>query len=130
MGVKQEMEGSIHVLTNEEENAINSAATECYLNSVEHGFWDNIDRPIDNVRPHNSYVIPTKLMLVVSELAEAMEADRNELDFEEHFGEELADVCIRIFDLATFLQIPIGTHIARKMEVNAGRGRMHGGKRY
>jgi len=67
-----------------------------------------------------------KLMLVVSELAEAMEADRKDLMDDKlphrHGREvELADAVIRIFDLAGGYSMDLGGAIAEKLAYNAQR---------
>ena len=79
-----------------------------------------------------------RLMLIDTEVAEAAEAVRHG-DWE-NFEEELADVCIRAFDLYTQLRktIPddgraqgagsLEQAIINKMERNRKRGHMHGGK--
>src|SRR3990167_5408148 len=62
--------------------------------------------------------VPEKLMLVVTELAEAMEAYREKNPTGEtiiHFEEELADVAIRLFDLCGGLGIDLRKSIASKM---------------
>ena len=64
------------------------------------------------------------LMYVVTELAEAMESWRD--NNREHFGEELADAVIRIFDMTTALGINIELEIEKKMEKNWLRSRNHG----
>jgi NTP pyrophosphatase (non-canonical NTP hydrolase) len=74
-------------------------------------------------------IVGTKLMLTVSELAEALEEMRDK-GVDTHgnhgsFGEELADAVIRIFDLADMLRIPIGDEVIRKMLKNADRPHMH-----
>lgn len=94
-----------------------------------------------------------KLMLIVSEVSEAMEADRkseyylpktdNEHDerlndeewnvwFENFvkntFQDEMADAVIRIFDLCESKGIDIEWHIKRKMRYNSTRPHMHGKK--
>ena len=91
------------------------------------------------------------LMLIVSELSEALEADRNNrfadteaciflLDeckgvfgddlFKKHikdtFEDEISDVFLRLFDLCGYLEIPIEKHIAAKMEYNKNRLHKHG----
>lgn len=70
----------------------------------------------------------TLLMLMVSELAEAMEADRK--GDEENFKEELADTVIRIFDYCGAKNIDLEDAILKKIEVNKGREFKHGGKKY
>lgn len=82
------------------------------------------------------------LMLCVSELAEAMEADRKNLNDDKlchrpGLEVELADCLIRIFDLAGGLNIDLGGAFAEKMSYNATRKdhtlehrRGENGKRY
>lgn len=101
---------------------INTLVRRCYENSKDHGFWDGLDV---NANPH---AVAVKLMLITSEVAEAMEADRNTDG--ENLREELADICIRVFDLAGALGFNLEQSIIHKMKVNEGRPRMHGGKRY
>lgn len=90
------------------------------------------------------------LMLTVSELGEALEADRkgrhaktgdldqylwhgNDEQFKatvkDTFEDEIADVIIRLFDLCGYLDIEIDRFIEAKMRYNAGREPLHG-KRY
>lgn len=70
----------------------------------------------------------TLLALIHSEVSEALEADRK--GDEEGFQEELADVCIRIFDLCGSKKIDLEGAIQKKMERNKGRSYKHGGKLY
>lgn len=68
--------------------------------------------------------IPESLALIHSEVSEALEADRK--GDSENFAEELADVCIRVFDLCGALGIDLETEIADKMAKNAQREYKHG----
>jgi NTP pyrophosphatase (non-canonical NTP hydrolase) len=70
----------------------------------------------------------TVLALIHSEVSEALEADRK--GDEENFVEELADVCIRVFDLCGSKGIDLEKAILKKMETNRGRSYKHGGKAY
>jgi NTP pyrophosphatase (non-canonical NTP hydrolase) len=70
----------------------------------------------------------TLLALVHSEVSEALEADRK--GDQENFVEELADVCIRIFDLCGSRHIDLEKAILDKMDRNKGRTHKHGGKAY
>jgi NTP pyrophosphatase (non-canonical NTP hydrolase) len=94
--------------------------------------------------------VPEKLMLVVTELAEAMECYRNfsqddiqsldaskgKVDFSTDrptdalngFRREIADAVIRLLNLSASLGIDIETEIAAKMEINEKRPFKHGGK--
>jgi len=90
--------------------------------AVEHGWWER-DRPIGEV-----------LMLAVTELAEAMEAHRNgnppseKVDGFSAVEEELADVVIRILDLAAGLGFDVDGAIRAKMAYNETRPYRHAGK--
>lgn len=70
--------------------------------------------------------LSTKLLLIHAEVSEAAEAIR-ELD-ENNFQEELADVIIRVIDLAHGMRIDLSGEIARKLDINRERGYRHGGK--
>lgn len=103
--------------------------------NVEKGFYDK------------SRELGTMLMLIVSELSEALEADRNgrHCDIEEvaashdisdpvvfkgfikdSFEDELADVFIRMFDLCGFLGLDIQKYIDAKLKYNEQREHKHG----
>jgi len=93
--------------------------------------------------------VPEKLMLIVTELAEAMEAYRklptrvlSELQShaeprlnEEadaiitNFQEELADVFIRLLDLSDALGFDLHAAACEKMAINEGRPHKHGKER-
>jgi NTP pyrophosphatase (non-canonical NTP hydrolase) len=68
--------------------------------------------------------IATRLMLIVSELGEALEALRHE--DKENFAEELADVAIRLADLCGGLCIDLEAEILKKMRKNKTREYKHG----
>lgn len=93
---------------------LNQLVKEAYANAREHGFWEA------------SSNIAEKLMLIVTEVAEACEADRT--DDKEGFAEELADIVIRVADLAGGLGIDLEHEIATKMEANKKRPKLHGKK--
>lgn len=70
----------------------------------------------------------TLLALIHSEVSEALEADRK--GDEENFVEELADICIRVFDLCGMNEYDLEHMILKKMEKNKYRSYKHGGKLY
>lgn len=70
----------------------------------------------------------TWLALIHSEVSEALEADRK--GDKENFAEELADVCIRVFDLCGLKGIDLERKIEEKMKFNKSRSYKHGGKAY
>ena len=122
---------------------LNDAATQIHTAARNKGFWDS-ERETG-----------TLLMLCVSELSEALEADRKNrfaklehyeenmkgytpedspLSFEslftmyikDTFEDELADTVIRILDLCGARGIDLEKHINLKLKYNLTRERMHG----
>ncbi len=84
----------------------------CHKIAKKKGFWDE-KRNIGEM-----------LMLIVTELSEAMEAYR--LVDKENFNEEIADTFIRLFDLCGGLKIDIEKEIKKKMVKNKIRPYKHG----
>lgn len=74
---------------------------------------------------------PELLCLVHAEVSEALEAYRRDIKEGEKgwIGEELADVVIRVFDLAENLNIDISDCMDKKHAYNKTRGYRHGGKK-
>jgi NTP pyrophosphatase (non-canonical NTP hydrolase) len=68
--------------------------------------------------------MPEKLMLVVTELSEAMEAYRHE--DKQNFAEEIADTFIRLADICGSIDLDIESEIWKKMEINKKRPYKHG----
>jgi len=64
------------------------------------------------------------LALIHSEVSEALEADREGDGIE--YGEELADIIIRVLDHAGEEGIDIEGEVRRKMEMNRERDHKHG----
>lgn len=116
---------------------LNKLAEEIYQDNKAKGFWDE-KRNIGEL-----------LMLVNSELVEALEADREEkytsetdkafqlqygdnLHFQatikNTFEDEIADAIIRLLDLCGGLGIDIDFHITEKLKYNKTRKRKHGKK--
>ncbi len=120
---------------------LNELRDKIHQNALDHGFYDN-----------EKVNIPEKLMLIVSELGEAMEAYRNDkyadLEFfnkllnepinrrplvteifekfvKDSFEDELADAIIRLLDLCGYMGIDIDTHIELKMKYNESRPYKH-----
>jgi NTP pyrophosphatase (non-canonical NTP hydrolase) len=123
---------------------LNEIAKEFHESAVRKGFWEE------------KREIGTLLMLIVSELSEALEAHRKDrmanltdkqkgaldgwtldedfkgrfyLQVKDTFEDEIADTFIRLFDLCGSLGIDIDWHIQQKMRYNATREYKHG-KRY
>jgi NTP pyrophosphatase (non-canonical NTP hydrolase) len=119
---------------------INESANQIQTNNKDKGFWDG-ERNVGEM-----------LMLVVSELGEAMEAHRKNRfanleafqareedritdadvisDFQElikdTFEDEIADAVIRLLDLSAGLGIDLESHINMKVNYNKSRPKLHG----
>ena len=97
---------------------------ECHFASKAAGWWNDLQTGAPLIeRPH---VVGEKLMLVVSEVSEAMEGHRKNLPDDKlphrpMVEVELADAVIRIADLAGALGLDLGGAIAEKMAFNATR---------
>lgn len=95
----------------------------CHSLAEEAGWWTCLQSGQSTKFTAN---IPEKLMLIVSEVAEAMEGLRKDL-MDDHipsktmFEMELADVLIRVCDLAGSQDINLGEAVAMKLAYNASR---------
>ena len=95
--------------------------------AVDKGFWNGITA--------NDHTRAAFLMLMVSELGEACEAQRRNITESEHIPEftgeeeELADCIIRILDYAGGYHLRLAEAVVAKMEYNLTRPYKHG-KRY
>ncbi len=110
---------------------ISKLVERAYENAYEKGFHDK------------ELSVGESLMLIVSELGEALEAHRVgkrailnessnfqqnyfEMFVKDSFEDELADVVIRVADLCGYMGIDLQRHIELKMEFNKSRERLHG----
>ena len=94
------------------DQTIRELTAQCHAIAKEKGFWDEKRN------------IGEALMLIVTELAEGMEAYRKQ--DEANFREELADTFIRLFDLCGGLGIDIEEEIEKKSLKNKNRPYKHG----
>ena len=94
---------------------LNKIAKEVHENAKAKGWWDEKRN------------IPELLCLIHSEVSEALEAYRK--DDHENFREELADILIRVLDLACSENIDIELEVEKKHNFNKTRPFRHGGKR-
>lgn len=118
-----------------EVDILNELAKDIYQANKEKGFWDG-ERNVGEM-----------LMLITSELGEAMEAHRkgkvsswNEFyqnttdtfkdnfqkNIKDTFQDEIADAIIRLLDMAGGLGINIGNQIQFKLNYNQEREKLHG----
>lgn len=126
-------------MTNRNQN-LNQLKNEIFVNAKKKGFYD--DEPVVDK--------PKRLLLIISEAVEAMEADRDgvymkELPPEPSFGfnaeewklwfdenikntyqDELADILIRTLDHFAAIGADPDFHVTRKMQRNSLRPYKHG----
>ena len=109
---------------------INKLCKAAYENADKHGFYEDIDNIQALDTEHIPYqqlmnnAISTRLLLIIGEVSEAMEALRkNDIP---NFDEELADVAIRLLDLCGYMAVDLEVEIEKKMKINADRPYKHG----
>lgn len=105
--------------------AIDILSQQAHATAREKGFHDYT--PVFGQPGRDARHILSLLMLVTTEVAEAAEEVRK--GTLERFGAELADIVIRVLDLAAVLEIDLGREVVEKMEINRLRPMMNGGKR-
>lgn len=106
------------------ENAATTLTDVCHGAARKAGWWEDLST--GQCITMNPMCFSQKLMLIVSEISEAMEGDRkncadDKLPHRPMREVELADAVIRIFDLAGGYDLDLAGAIAEKLEYNAQR---------
>lgn len=119
----------------EYKQSLNSIVAEAHDVAMTHGFYDDIEAALGYLRQHDQSALAAivkrdfvlaQLAKVDSEVGEAVQAiQRHDINSAE-LEEELADIVIRVADLAGFLDVDLGRSVHRKMVANRSRPRKHG----
>ena len=122
---------------------INRLAKEIHRNNVSKGFYDkekNIGEMIALIHSEASEALEADRIEKYAEMDETLWNDMNnspEADYFPHafkeyckdtFEDELADIMIRVMDLAHYIGIDLEKHIEAKMKFNSLREHKHGKK--
>jgi NTP pyrophosphatase (non-canonical NTP hydrolase) len=110
------------------------------------GFWDSMGESLEmmgndynkemltehaklNIKSTHDAYITQKIMLIVSELSEAVEAMRKDnygIMKKDTFEDEIADALLRTFDLCGQFDIDIEAQLEWKRNYNKTREKLHG----
>lgn len=126
------LEKNMLFYTTDAEN-LNQMTGRVHRSNVDAGWWKDRENPL---------IVPTKLALIHSEVSEAMEGHRKDamddkLPHRTMLECELADIIIRVLDLAGYMDIRLGDVVKEKSDYNAIRAdhkpeerAKKGGKKY
>ena len=121
-------------MTVETLKALSQLQKDIHENAVRHGFYDKVEKILDHLAAGDSmdymrevemYFILAQLDKIASEVGEATDAIQRGKPQAE-YAEELADIFIRLLDLAEYQGISIGVAVGEKMQKNALRPYLHG----
>lgn len=99
---------------------LNTLANAAHKMAKSKGFWDGY-RGFDDY-PYEAM----KVALISAEVSEALEALRSNDGSRGNFGEELADIVIRVGDLAGATGVDLDAEVAAKFKANSARSHKHG----
>ena len=115
--------------------SLNQIVGEAHVMARDKGFYEDIDtlrgylagqdQPALSRIAKRDFVLG-QLSEIASEVGETVQAIQRKDFYSEDVEEELADVVIRVCDLAGYLEINLGRRVEKKMQLNAMRPRKHG----
>lgn len=98
---------------------------EAWEHAVNKGFHPPV---LEQLEVTDRHYFATFIALGIGEFSEALEELRHEIVDWDKFAEELADVVIRVADLAGLTNVNLEDAVIKKIEKNKTRGYRHGRK--
>ena len=98
---------------------------DAHKNAVDHGFYDDFQTMIGGRDIIRRTFTLAQLAKVAGEVGEVVDAIQRGLD-DDAVAEELADIVIRVADLAGFIDVDLNDAVRKKMTVNRDRPYKHG----
>lgn len=115
---------------------LNKLGADCHERATAQGFWlFPKASPIDSMSEAETLEVATKIGLITNEAAELLEAWRLADPFGPcpkdpenltHFGEEGADILIRLLGLYAKFDLDLALDVESKLRVNGSRAYKHG----
>lgn len=114
---------------------INAIVVRAHETAVSKGFYEDIEALCGNLVHNDMQALKEvakrdfvlgQLAKIDSEVGETVGAIQRKGIYHSDVEEELADVIIRVCDLAGYLEINLGRAVHQKMKINESRPRKHG----
>lgn len=115
--------------------SLNEIAAHAHDTAVAKGFYEDIEALCGNLE-HNEMLslrnaarrdfVLAQLAKIGSEVGETVQAIQRKGIHHDDVAEELADIVIRVCDLAGYLDVNLGRAVYQKMKINESRPRKHG----
>ena len=115
--------------------SINEVVREAHETAIDKGFYEDIYTAYNVLDKLGMQAVQrivkrdfvlAQLAKIGSEVGETVQAIQHHDIYSEHVAEELADIMIRVCDLAGYLEINMGRAVHMKMTHNKLRPRKHG----
>jgi len=119
---------------------LDKLAKEIHSVNGNNGFWDMEESVLDKMKTQQGFFKGAeieavqnafkcqRLLLIISEVIEAMDTIRDPNNSEDTFDEELADILIRTLDVSRGYDIYLQDEVEKKLDKNKSRPPLHNKK--